>query len=80
MFKWLVTVLLSFWISTCFAFFELEESSIELGGSARIDCVDWCISGPGGVPNILSELTWENLDICQVEGQLKALTCRVLFS
>ena len=44
--------------------FQMEYS---LDSGYRVDDLDWRIAGPTGVPNILSELEWKNIEIVQVK-------------
>lgn len=45
-----------------------QELTITTG--YRRDDFDWNIAAPGGTPNILSELTWSDLDTWTISGQL----------
>jgi len=55
----------------------LDSASIDVGIGYRSDQFDWSISGDttGGNPNILSELTWDDLDISQLQlaGQFELI-------
>lgn len=52
------------------------EVSYDFGGGYRQDNLKWSISGYRGVPDILSELQWKDLQMAQVYGQIKiALGC-----
>lgn len=46
-----------------------EDIQIEFYASTgyRHDKLDWTIAAPSGTPNILSELTWDNLEIAVIE-------------
>ncbi len=43
------------------------ESSLKLSTGYRLDQIDWNISAADNLPNILSELTWDDLEIYEVE-------------
>ncbi len=51
------------------------KSAIELSNGYRVDQLDWNIAGnlAGTNPNVLSELTWRDIEIYQVNIGLKAL-------
>jgi len=51
------------------------KSAIELSNGYRVDQLDWNIAGnlAGTNPNVLSELTWRDIEIYQVNLGLKAL-------
>lgn len=40
----------------------------------RQDNLDWNIAAPGGSPNVLSELQWENLHIAQLKGDFSLVS------
>lgn len=44
------------------------KPDIMLSAGPRSDEFDWNIAAPSGTPNILSELTWDNIDIFQIKG------------
>jgi hypothetical protein len=49
------------------------RSIFELNNSYRVDHLDWNIAGnsAGSNPNVLSELTWEELEIYQITGGVR---------
>lgn len=47
------------------------QSSASLRSGYRQDRLNWSIAAPGGSPNILSELTWDRLDIAEVAGDVR---------
>jgi hypothetical protein len=53
-------------------FYDRAEMSVRSG--YRKDDLDWNIAGVGGVPNILSELTWNDLEIAEVKVSTRLYT------
>jgi hypothetical protein len=47
----------------------VHDAEYTLSGGYRLDALDWNIAGRSNFPNILSELTWSDLRICQVKGR-----------
>lgn len=47
----------------------------ELAGGYRRDSLEWSIEGPHGTPDVLSELEWSDLQIAQVMGTFRTVTC-----
>lgn len=45
---------------------ELEKFDLSIDSGYRMDELDWNQAGPGGSPNVLSELEWSDLEIYQV--------------
>lgn len=54
------------------AFYPIAELNYQIGAGYRNDDFNWNISGPGGYPNVLSELKWQNLNILEVNGKVEA--------
>jgi hypothetical protein len=52
---------------------RLEKIDLELNLGSRVDQFDWNIAGnsAGANPNILSELTWEDLEILEINSQAR---------
>lgn len=50
-----------------------EVTDVDTEAGYRVDGLDWNIAGnsDGSNPNILSELTWKNLEMFQVRGKVK---------
>ena len=46
------------------------EVSYDFGGGFRSDCLKWNIAGSRSGPDILSELTWRDLHMAEVFGQI----------
>jgi len=67
----LFLLLSAFLFSSAFAFdaVDIEASGLNMGIGYRSDQFDWNISGDveGGNPNILSELSWDDIDIYQLQ-------------
>ncbi|MEA3362920.1 MAG: hypothetical protein U9Q61_06580 [Thermodesulfobacteriota bacterium] len=53
-----------------FDLFDIEASGVDIGLGYRSDQLDWNISGDinGENPDILSELSWEDLEVFQVQA------------
>ncbi|MDA3903667.1 MAG: hypothetical protein PF441_09515 [Desulfuromusa sp.] len=49
---------------------EIESAGLDMGFGYRSDQLDWSISGDtnGANPNILSELTWDDIEIFQLQA------------
>lgn len=64
--------LLLFVSGKVYADYEIE-TAYSLGMGPRVDNLDWSIAGDlnGENPNILSELTWTDLEIAQIKGDFK---------
>lgn len=58
--------------NSVFAFdaIKIESSGVDMGFGYRSDQLDWSISGDisGENPNILSELSWDNIEIFQLQA------------
>ena len=54
---------------------RLENVNIEFNGGSRVDQLDWNIAGDsaGSSPNILSELTWDDLEIFEVNTKVQLI-------
>lgn len=55
-------------------FLTQSQTSFDLKGGVRRDHLDWNIaSDPTGTdtPNILSELTWDDVDVMEIEGRVR---------
>lgn len=50
--------------SSCFA----VDTAIWLGTGYRQDELDWTIAGSNGTPNVMSELSWKDLQMVEVSG------------
>jgi hypothetical protein len=48
----------------------MEQKGVTLEAGFRRDNLDWNIAGSNNSPNVLSELTWRDLNIFQVKGEL----------
>ncbi len=59
----------------------VERFDFDLTGGYRTDRIDWNIAGDldGGNPNVLSELTWEDLESYQVSAQGKLIMANKRF-
>ncbi len=73
LFTLLTALILSFLTPVSARAFDLlpiESAGLDLGVGYRSDKLDWSISNEsdGGSPDILSELTWDNLHILQLQG------------
>ena len=55
------------------------ETEFTLSGGYRRDDLDFNIAGPGQNPNIISELTWEDLEIFQLKLQNKTVIPNVFY-
>lgn len=64
----LFVLFLSTWASGNFAI-EVDYE-FYLGGGYRKDKLSWDVAGPSGVPNVLSELSWKDLEIGEVKAFL----------
>ncbi|MEN8135855.1 MAG: TonB-dependent receptor [Thermodesulfobacteriota bacterium] len=62
---------------------RLDRLDLELNVGSRVDQLDWSIAGniDGDNPNILSELTWEDLEITEIisKGRIIMINNRVPF-
>lgn len=58
----------------------IERISIESGISYRWDSLDWNIGSLNGSPNILSELIWKDLEIWQIDVQVRAFLCSHIYT
>jgi len=47
-----------------------EQKGVTLDAGFRRDNLDWSIAGNNNSPNVISELTWRDLNIFQVKGEL----------
>ena len=60
-----------------------EFSEVSLMAGIRQDSLDWNINGAGNLagstPNILSELTWRDLDIFQLRAEMSASNVRGIY-
>ncbi|MFK5926710.1 MAG: hypothetical protein QM483_08780 [Desulfuromusa sp.] len=56
--------------SLAFDAINIESAGVDMGFGYRSDQLDWSISGDldGGSPNILSELSWDDLEIFQIQA------------
>lgn len=61
----MATISKVFW---CACFLAGALFGIDLGVGYRQDSLSWSIGGPGGDPNILSELSWTNLRMIDYRG------------
>lgn len=52
------------------AFAASGQNGITLDAGFRRDSLDWNIAGTNNSPNVLSELTWRDLNIFQLKGEL----------
>lgn len=61
--------------------FAAEPADLTVGAGYRVDALDWNIAGnsSGQDPNILSELTWENLEIAFLKAKLRAPVTEKIF-
>jgi hypothetical protein len=57
------------------------QVQLELSNAYRQDDLDWNIAGNlnGSDPNVLSELSWDDLKIYQLQFQLKALMSKIFY-
>lgn len=62
----------TFWGMGLDAFDYVAETRFGVG--YRHDDFKWSIAGPDHVPNVLSELTWTDLQSWQIDGQVKFIT------
>lgn len=53
---------------------EGAETDFRLDAGYRTDRLNWNIADSDGSPNVLSELTWNNLDIIEVKGTARFTT------
>ncbi len=60
---------------------SFSKLKVEFGLSTcyRVDDLDWNIAGAGNSPNILSELTWTDLEIFQVNLGIRAIIGKALY-
>jgi opacity protein-like surface antigen len=61
--------------------YEGIETDLNLTGSYRVDNLDWNIAGDtsGENPNILSELTWEDIESAQVSFEAKVRAPKIFY-
>lgn len=55
--------------------FDIQDFSYSLGYTYREDQLNWNFAGPNDIPNVLSELEWNDLRINQVTFAASATTC-----
>ena len=48
---------------------EVLRTRLDITGGYRVDRLEWSIANTTGMPNILSELTWDNVEIYQVSAR-----------
>ena len=67
----LLTVILLVGPHSSMARDRMDSLDLEMNIGSRVDQFDWNIAGDsyGNNPNVLSELTWENLEIAEVNGK-----------
>ncbi len=60
---------------------RLDRLDLELNVGSRVDQFDWTIAGFNNSPNILSELTWEDLEITEIitRGRIILFSNRVSY-
>ncbi|MEC7839478.1 MAG: hypothetical protein VX777_05525 [Chlamydiota bacterium] len=78
-FRFSFQVIATLCIVACFQFSfshgVVKDESFSLGYTHRWDAVNWNFGDPNDVPNILSELKWEDLCINQVTAKASFTTC-----
>lgn len=67
---WVLLAVITAGIADEAAAVEGEKKGITLDAGFRRDNLDWNIAGYQNSPNVLSELTWRDLNIFQVKGEL----------
>ena len=83
--RWIMVALLTMNLSTMSLMRNLGaaelESGLEFTTGYRTDDFDWNIAGNifGTNPNVLSELTWSDLESFQIKSGVKALINKVLY-
>ena len=83
--KWIVVGLMMLGFSVGLPVRNLEAietgTSLEFGAGYREDNLDWNIAGNlnGNNPNILSELTWSDIEIFQLKAGFKSVFDRVIY-
>ncbi len=45
------------------------EITLQINGGYRLDNLDWSIANTGGTPNVLSELTWRDLEMYEIKAK-----------
>jgi hypothetical protein len=74
--KWFVVGLIVLSMGYLWGNSEATEigTHLEFGGGYRVDNLNWNIAGDsnGNNPNILSELTWEDIDIFQLKAGIRS--------
>ena len=83
--RWIIVALLTMSLSTISFVGDLGavelESDVEFATGYRVDNFDWNIAGNilGTNPNLMSELTWSDLESFQIKSGVKALINKVLY-